>query len=174
MQEVTIRLEFNRECLGAVKVRRGNQTIFAFCRDPDNRIMFLATWWRAILRHAAKTANRHQDLINQINWDPTIEGRVSQFRRYITAERQQSKQRFAVHEAFVAGTVITVNAVLPDGITIDDFWSLLQMAGTYCGISPFKPAENYGTFRVLNITNRNRNWDAATKSAETPQDIVMK
>lgn len=146
LQEVTIRLRFNHECLGAVRKKDCNEML----KDPDGRVMFLQTWWQAIVGFAAKLLNRHQDLVKEIDWDPIIEGEPKKYRRFY------EPGRFTIHEAFLKGDVIRVNCVLPSGLSIEDATVLLQAAGTYKGISPYKPERKYGTFDVLSIKKRER------------------
>lgn len=156
MQEVSIRLRFLRECLGSAKRPNGRgQTIFYMLRDPQHRIMFLPTWWHDLMSYAAKVRNFGQQLVRRINWDPTVDGSVrGDWRRTVVPASRDSKQRarYALHEAFPPGAVIGVNAVLPDGLSIEAFQDLLTVAGTYKGISPFRSQDaNYGTFEVVSV-----------------------
>ena len=165
MIEVTIRIRFLRECLGSVKRKRGKTAIFSMPRAPDGRVMFLPTWWQIAIRDAAKIANRHQELVRRIDWDPVVDGEPrSNWRRPVPGAGQRIWH--AIHEAFGPGDEIGVNAVLPDGIDIEDFWRLLDIAGTYRGISPFKPHERYGTFQVVSIQRRRRSWAEDGKSTQ--------
>ena len=152
LQEVTIRLRFNNECLGAVRKRDCNEML----KDPEGRVMFMQTWWQAVISYAAKVLNKHQDLVKQIDWDPLVDGVPKRYKRYY------EPGRFTLHEAFLKGDVIGVNCVLPAGISIDDLWSLLQVAGTYKGISPYKPDRKYGTFEVIEIRPRVRSLPCAS------------
>lgn len=147
LQEVTVRLRFNKECLGAVRKGACNEML----RDPDRRVMFLATWWSAVMRYAAQVVNHHQDLVDKIDWDPIVDGTTKIFRRYYETSR------YTLHEAFLAGDIIGVNCVIPSGMTQDAFWQLMTVAGTYRGISPYKPDKKYGTFDVVEIRPRVRN-----------------
>lgn len=157
MQEVTVRIRFNRECLGSAKrnTRKG-QTIFCLPRSPDGRnVMFLATWWSKILRYAATVANRSQSVVRRIDWDPIVDGspRLDWKRIVVQAsDDKRGRERYALHEAFPPGAVIGVNAVLPDGLSLDEFHELMEIAGTYKGISPFQQEdEKYGTFEIVSI-----------------------
>ena len=146
MIEVTVRLRFNRHSLGAVRCKKLNKML----RDPEGRVMFLPTWWAVLMRYAAKVLNRHQRLVNDIDWDPIIDGNPTNFRRYY------EPNRYTLHEAFHPNDVIGVNAVLPSGLSISDFMQLLDVAGRYKGISPYKPRDKWGTFEVINIVRRKR------------------
>ena len=73
--------------------------------------------------------------------------------------KPEARARYALHEAFLAGDTIGVNCVLPDGLSMDDLWQLMDVAGTYKGISSFKPDEGYGTFRVEEVRPRRRSID---------------
>lgn len=158
MQEVTIKLRFNRVCLGGAKRKHGGRVVFCFERDPRQRVMFLPSLWSSLLRYAAKLTNRHQNAVKKIDWCPVIEGlpkkdwRRTIVRRPAPGNESKARTHFAVHEAFVPGDVITLSAVLPAEITLDDFSQLLTVIGKYRGFSPFNvPQEKYGTFEVLSV-----------------------
>jgi len=159
MQEITIRLRFNRECLGSAKrvKRKGqkSQTIFCFARDPRDRIMFMSTWWASLIRYAAKVAGRAYDLVGEIDWDPIVDGKPrTDWKRVVVPAHLDPKkrERYAVHEAFAPGDVVGINAVIPKQLSVDEFSELLTIAGTYKGISPFREQdEKYGTFEVLSV-----------------------
>jgi hypothetical protein len=159
MQEVTIRLRFNRECLGAARrVKHSGdfeKIIYSMPRDPGGRVMFLPTWWSLIVQYASKVANLGQGLVRKIDWDPIIDGHLyPSWRRIVVTARDDraGRTRYCSHEAFRPGDIIGVNAVLPDGLSVDDLYELLSVAGTYKGISPFqKDGEVYGTFEVLSV-----------------------
>ena len=157
MQEVTIRLRFNRACLGyAIKPygKRG-QVIYTMPRDPRGRVMFLTSWWRGRFRYASEVANRCQGLVDRIAWDPLVDGVLSQHKRIVVAARDDRKKRarYALHEAFLPGTTIAINAVIPHGMTTEDFSELLSLVGTYKGISPFQSEdESWGTFEIVSVS----------------------
>lgn len=156
MQEVSIRLRFIRECLGSAKRRKGaDQTVFCMLRDHRGRVMFLPSWWNKLMGYAAKVHNLGQSLVRKIDWDPIVDGAPrSNWRRILVTASDDAKgrQRYAVHEVFQPGSMIGVKAVLPDGLSVGDFYELLTIAGTYKGISPFQMSgENYGTFEVVSV-----------------------
>jgi len=155
MQEVTARLRFSRECLGAAKRKRAGQTVFCMPRDAGGRVMFLPSWWRGRLHYAATVANKCQDIVHAIDWDPVVDGNPRHsWKRVVVAGRDDPKgrERYAMHEAFPPGAVIGVNAVLPDGLSVDVFSELMEIVGTYRGISPFQHVdETFGTFEVLSV-----------------------
>lgn len=176
MQEVTIRLRFSRECLGNVQ-RRGThgQTTFCMLRDSDNRVMFLASWWHRSMKYAAQVAGRKLQTVVSIAWDPLIDGSTQRHRRVITPAHSDSRgrMRYAIHEAFVAGSQIGVNAVLPDGMTIEEFSVLLNLVGRYRGISPFVGIEEtYGTFEVISVKPATRPPAASVPQIE--KDAIVK
>jgi hypothetical protein len=161
MQEVSIRLRFNRACLGASKRTTQNGVMFCLDRDAAGRVLFLPTRWLSLMQYAAKLANRHQELVRSIDWDPRVEGtpKTDWRRKALSARRRPYR---VTHEAFVPGYTVGVHAVLPDGMTIDDFRMLLEIVGTYRGYSPFNTdQERYGTFDVISIERRLRQWPAA-------------
>ena len=156
MQEVKIRLRFNRECLGFAKQKlTGNRgVIYRMPRERRDRVMFLPSWWKIRLRYAAKVLNRYHREVDQIAWAPVIDGHLSEWKRFLPAKegKKEKKRRYTLHEAFRPGTVIGVNAVLPNGLSLDNFTELLEVVGTYKGISPFQSDDEvYGTFEVESV-----------------------
>lgn len=167
MQEVTIRLRFTRECLGAAQKRnRRGRIKFYMPRDPRGRVMFLPSWWHALMEFAAKVASQYGSLAQRIAWDPVVDGvPCPDWRRTVVRARDDPKRRrrYALHEAFRPGDIIGVNAVLPKGLSNDAFQELLTFAGTYRGISPFQDdRERYGTFEVVSV-------NATTHTRPEPQ-----
>jgi hypothetical protein len=154
VQEVTIRLRFNRVCLGSAKRRKHGQVFFGFDRDPANRVMFMPAAWLGVMRYAAKLANKHHSAVQKIDWCPVISGspRPDWRRTIVSQQGGDTRSHFAVHEAFPPGDTITVSAVVPEEISLDDFEQLLSLVGKYKGFSPFNNAtEHYGTFEVISI-----------------------
>ena len=155
MQEVTIRLRFTRESLGAARKKtKREQVIFAMLRDRDSHVMFLPTWWRGLMTYAARVVNRYQSLVDRITWDPRIDGRVVNINRTVLRWRQDGSVKskgYALHEGFKAGDTIGVNAVLPDGMSIEGFSRLLATVGRYKGVSPFQDDDPYGLFEIVSV-----------------------
>lgn len=176
MHEVTIRLRFNRECLGAARRHKGPKSvIFCMDRDPAGRVMFMPGAWLSVMRYAAKLRNQHHELVKKIDWDPIIVGEPRPgWRRTIVdgggqGQGERKRIRYAVHEAFRSGDVISVNAVLPDGLETEDFWGLLDIAGRYRGFSPFNnDSDKYGTFEVISIDRRARRPGATVPEIKEP------
>ncbi len=173
MQEVTIRLRFNRECLGYAKGQtRKSKVIYRMPRDSHQRVMFLPSWWRSRFRYAATVVGRCGNMVKQINWDPIVDGNLSEWKRTIKTPNntdRRKRPRYALHEAFRPGDMIGINAVLPAKMSLDDFTELLTVVGTYKGISPFQDdEETYGTFEVVSVhpTVRSR-----AKPEEVPASI---
>lgn len=154
MQEVNIRLKLTQPSLGFIKrkVGSGNDVIYAMPRDCQQRVMFLASWWFERMQYAAKVLGRCYNDITNIAWATHIDGPLGQWKRTILQPDQKKRARYALHEAFRPGVVIGVTAVIPDGITIDDLRELLQIVGTYKGVSPYQsPTEIFGTFEVVSV-----------------------
>ncbi len=141
MQEVVVKLQFNQPCLGDVRKEKRSEML----KDPRGRAMLLPTWWKSVASFAARLLNRHQELVTRVDWDPVVEEPVKEFRRYY------GPGKFTVHEAFLAGDVIVVRAVLPDGLPVEDFREIMATAGRYKGICPYKPENKMGTFEVLEV-----------------------
>ena len=82
MQEVTIRLRFNRECLGFVSTRNDSgHVLYKMPRDGQDRVMFLQSWWKGLFRYAAKVVGRCHNLVQKIAWDPVVDGNVHDWKR---------------------------------------------------------------------------------------------
>lgn len=166
MRELTVRIRFTRPCLGNAKeARRGR---FRLVRSPGGAVIFLASWHRSNMELAARILGRHQDEIARIVWDIEVDGTVDRdgwFQRYY---RVGTRQRYSLHESFRTGQVVGINCAVPPAIGDDDFWQLMQLAGRYRGISPFKPGE-YGFFEVVSV--RPRRWGMARKETE-PEPVA--
>jgi hypothetical protein len=153
VQEVKTLLCFTVPCLGAAKrVRNGLGTVFCFERTPGGQVLFHPTWWRAILTHAARIKNLPTAVIKKIEWSPAIDGSPRPWQRYIQdPDRPEgARPKYAQHEAFLPGRVIGVECVLPVGLAVDTFAALMEAAGKFRGISPYKPGE-YGRFTVVSV-----------------------
>lgn len=154
MRELTVRIIFTKHSLGNAKAKDGSGT-FYFPRNPRGFVTFLASWHKANMHFAAQVLGKHQDEANKILWDIQVDGTVRQngfFRRYYGAT-SNGKQKFCIHEAFMPGQIIGINCVVPASILDEDFWRLMQLAGQYKGLSPWKPGE-YGFFEVESIRPR--------------------
>lgn len=162
MQEVIITVEFKRPCLGAAKRQQGKCKVFMFERDSDGRVLFLSSHWHALMGRAASTANRYHSLVKHIAWDPSVVGKpASEWFRRTAVTSGTNRSFFVSHEAFYPGSRVAVSAVLPDGIHADDFWRLLAIVGKYWGYSPYNnQTDRYGTFDVVSIRGRDRQWIA--------------
>tara|TARA_A100001015_G_C14739536_1_gene613082 strand:- start:80 stop:565 length:486 start_codon:yes stop_codon:yes gene_type:complete len=158
MLEVQARIQFTTHCLGNVR----NKKIDCFLKDPsEGRVMFLPTWWRALMSYSAKVLNKHHKLAKEVDWDPIVDGTPSEYKRFYKPEV------FQLHEAFFPGDIIGVNAVLPTKLTVTDFWQLLDVAGRYKGISPYRPEPKYGTFNVQDVRKRVRTQESEESNIET-------
>jgi len=113
---------------------------------PDGRVMFLPTWWQALMRYAAKVVNRHHAAVKDIDWDPVIDGEPREYKRFY------APSQYTVHEAFYPGDTIVVRAVIPSSLPADDFRELMRIAGCYRGISPYRKDNQYGTFEVVDVS----------------------
>lgn len=155
MRELTVRIRFVKHCLGGVKT--GQDGRWVFLRNPATQaVMFLAAWHRSNLRFAAQLLGRHHGEVTKILWDMNVDGVVlphGWFHRYHDTQGGKKGRRYAVHEAFLPGQVVGLNCVVPQGISDDDLWQLMRIAGQYKGISPGKPGE-YGQFEVVSIRPR--------------------
>ena len=153
MRELAVRLRFTKHSLGNVKARDRSGK-FILPRNSDGFVIFLASWHKANMRFAASLLGRHQDEVGKIHWDIAVDGSVRKdkwYRRYYRT--QGGRRRYSLHEAFFPGQTVGINCVVPDKISDDDFWRLKNIAGTYRGLSPWKPGE-YGFFEVHSLITR--------------------
>lgn len=153
MREMTVRIRFTRHSLGNVPARDKSGR-FSLPRSPSGHVTFMATWHKANMRYAATVLGRHQDEVSKICWDIAVDGvplKDGWFRRFYTTAN--GRRRYAVHEMFKQGQVVGINCVVPGSITEDDLWQLMQIAGRYRGLSPFRPTE-YGLFDVQSVRPR--------------------
>lgn len=153
MRELTIRIRFTRACLGNVQEKHG-QGRFLLPRTPDRRVMFLSTWHAQNMKLAASLLGRYQTEIDKIFWDVAIDGnpgRDSWYKRYYA--NGSGRQRYALHEAFLPGTCVSINCAVPTSISDDGMIQLMRLAGRYKGLSPHHPGE-YGQFEVESVRSR--------------------
>lgn len=151
MQEVTFCIRFTTPCLGNVRA----QEVDKLNRDTEGNIIFMPSWWQRVIVSAANAINLAQGLVRQISWDIVVyraRKQVTIFDRSYT-ERKGSDfvHGSARHEALLVGAAVWINVLLPDGIPLDNFRSLLEAAGRYYGISPFGHRLGFGRFEVLNV-----------------------
>lgn len=154
MREVVIQLRFLTDCLGSYRWTRphDHSVIFRMPRDGADQVIFLVSWWRDLLAYAATAINRCGGLTNKVDWAQAVDGPLTTWKRFLPSGKG-SRRNYSLHEAFRAGTTISVRAVVPDSIGLEDFTALLTAGGVYRGISPFRnDGETYGTFEVVAVT----------------------
>jgi len=166
IRELTVRIEFQTPCLGDRKRENGD---FVFSRSPTGQIIFLASWHRANMVLAAKLLGRHHDSALGIMFDIHVDGKTrrgeERWHRIYHPADGKGKQRYSKHEAFHPGDVIGLNCVVPNKIGEEDFWTMMNKAGQYRGISPWKPGE-YGFFEVVSIRPRKAQFPLAFREQE--------
>jgi hypothetical protein len=176
MRELTVRVRFTGPSLGNVKSRDGAVSSFVFHRNDDGRIVFLASWHRANMRFAAQLLGKHYDHVQHILWDVVVDGglrkgREKWFSRYFST--QNGRRRYVKHEAFQVGQTVGINCAVPQGITDDELLQLMNLAGRYKGLSPWKPGE-YGHFEVESIQPRRRRMPDPDGRTIMEQDRAVK
>ncbi len=162
MRELTVRIRFTRPSLGNVKDAKTGS--FLLPRDTSkSSVIFLPTWHKANFRFAAQLLGRLYDEVNQILWHLRVDGMPAEqwFRRY----GGSGKRRYALHEAFFDGQEIGINCAVPSRIDDGDFWRLMQIAGQYKGLSPWKPGE-WGSFDVVGLLPRRQQIEEGNPSDE--------
>lgn len=156
MYEVFMRLRFDSPCLGNVMstVPGAPSTM---PRGPDGNVTFSQTWWRTIVCQGAESYGKHQNRVKSILWTAAVDGTPKIFRRHYSLKETDGVKffvrRIAVdHEAFLAGDVIGIKALVPDDVPLGDLRDLMGIAGEYFGISPFGWKKGFGKFKVLEVT----------------------
>lgn len=140
--EVTATLQFTRPCLG--NVRRPDYD--RMNRDPDGNVIFLPSWWRAAFAQAAKAISKYYKFVDMIHPGLPVTGKLSRVKRYYGAKK------FKVHEGFDVGTTVTVNFLIPSGLSQSEFAELLEATGSYIGMSPYGwKTGMYGHFKLLGV-----------------------
>lgn len=165
MREMTIRVEFTSPSLGNVKPTKNAPPGLLLPRDPSGQVCFMATWHRSNMKLAAQVYGRHQDEVDKILWDAAVDGRPGRelYRRWWG---DKGKSRYTMHEAFWPGQTIGVHCVVPAVITDDDLWRLMELAGRFKGLSPFKPGD-FGKFLVKSVWLRRRHPQPQPERDET-------
>jgi hypothetical protein len=159
MVEVTLKIRFLQPCLGA-KPRRlpalgaraapGDVvTVFCLPRTGDGRVMFPPEWWRAIVVHGARVKGGSAAEAGRICWSIEVDGVVQRWLRHVQPDGDR-RGYHVHHEAFMPGTVVSVDCVLPDGLDMDRFRTWAAAGGKYLGISPYKKAK-WGRFEVVDV-----------------------
>lgn len=150
MRELTFTIKFNTPSLGNQKDKNGT---FRFQRNPSGKIIFLPTWHQSNMRFASQMLSKHHELVSKICWniDVDVQLRPDSFTKVFYTKGNSS--RYSLHESILAGQNASINCVVPKEISEQDFWQLLQLAGQYKGLSPYRPGE-YGHYDVVSINIR--------------------
>lgn len=171
MRELTVRIRFTSHCLGDVKDGSGT---YRLPRHPDGFVTFLASWHHKNMRLAAQLLGRHQEEVQKILWDVQVDGaprsRDHFHRLYYAAGKGRS--RYTKHEAYLPGEIVSLNCVVPQTISDDDFLQLMSIAGRYKGLSPWKPGE-YGHYKVESIRPRRQRRRRGQSTEEGPVHEVQ-
>ena len=151
MRELTATIAFTTHALGANKATDGK---FLIARTADHRLVFPRSKLQERLILAANVFGKHQEAVKEVQWDMVLDAKLVTdcwYKRYY--ETGNKKKRYALHESFVPGQVIGLNCVVPATISDDDFWSLLQLVGTYYGLSYWR-LSGFGLFEVKSLRQR--------------------
>ena len=139
MKEVEVKLQFVTPCLANNRYDDYDR----FNKDKSGNVIMMPTWWKTILEHGANTLCRHQSEVQNIKVHPIIDGMPKRYKRY------WGNNQFKEHEAFLAGDIIGIKVMLPDSVPYADLLKILELAGPYKGISPYRWSEGYGNFIVV-------------------------
>lgn len=174
MRELTVRIRFVTPCLGNVKELPSGR--YRLPRSPDRkRILFQATWHHTNMALAAQLLGRHQDAVKQILWDVFVDGQPRKYDGWhpIYYTNSGSRTRHVLYEAFLVGQTIGLNCTVPPSISDEDFWSLMQKAGQYRGLSPHRP-EEFGRYEVVGIRPRRMPQVDTQELNLLPEEAEMK
>ena len=155
MRELSVRIRFTNASLGNEKDPKTGRFKFQRSPGPSGKILFLATWHQANMKLAAEMMGRHYETVKKIFWDIEIDGELKEkcLARCYYKKTPKGRDRWSTHESLTRGQSISINCVVPHEIDDEDFWTLLQIAGTYKGLSPWQPG-TYGQYEVVSIRPR--------------------
>ena len=158
MRELSVKIIFLSPSVGNEKNPRTGRFSFMRSPGPGGKILFLATWHAANMKLAAEMLGRHQQLVKQICWDIEVDAELRDkcLERCYYKKTSKGRDRWSTHESLVKGQTACINCVVPHGIDDTDFWSLMQLAGKYKGLSPWQPGK-YSHFEVVSIRARRQN-----------------
>lgn len=155
MRELSVRIRFTNPSLGNEKDPKTGKFCFQRSPSPSNKILFLATWHQSNMKLAADMLGKHQNSVDKIFWDIEIDGEIKEkcITRCYYKKTKGGRDRWSAHESLVKGQTVGINCVVPHEIDDEDFWSLMQIAGKYKGLSPWQPGK-YGHYEVVSIRPR--------------------
>ncbi len=139
--KVTVTLRFESPCLGAVRGRGPD----AFPRNADGQVIFMNSWWISLLQFGAQGMGAYFSEIKDVYFDLVVSGVVGTYRRYYKGTE------FTEHEAFLAGTCVSVAARIPSQLGTDGLAALLNEAGRFRGLSPYGWRDGWGRFSVVEV-----------------------
>lgn len=130
-------------------------------------MIFMPTWHQGNIALASRVLGRLQDQVPHIQWDLAVDGTPGGI--YKRWWKDGTKDRYAPHEAFLAGQVVGINCLVPTTITDDDLWVLMDLAGRYKGISPYQPGK-WGRFMVESVRLRRHQPEPPDEPAEAKKE----
>lgn len=155
MRELSIRIRFTNPSLGNEKDPKSGRFLFQRSPGTNPKILFLSSWHQSNMKMAAQMMGKHHNAIKKIFWDIEIDGELVEkcFTRCYYKKTPKGRERWSTHESLIRGQSIGINCVVPYEIDDEDFWTLLQIAGKYKGLSPWQPG-TYGHYEVVSIRPR--------------------
>jgi hypothetical protein len=105
----------------------------------------MSSWWSKLFDYGARAFGRQQKLVNSIQVHPIVDGKPKLYKRFY------NNLDFKQHEAFLTDDKITVQMMLPSGLSIEDARQIIDTAGQFQGISPYGWKKNFGRFSVEDI-----------------------
>lgn len=146
MKDACFTIEFVTHCLAGGGNPEENIPD-TFQRDSQDNIITQASWWHAAFTRAIDLARlRNEVVATDIQVDPMIKAQTGQY------ERRFGEFESRLHEAIMAGTKITVNAMVEDHITQGMLKTILERMGKYVGFSVYGHKLGMGKFNVITVT----------------------
>ena len=151
MRELTVRIRYTQLCLGYNKGPNGNMLL---PRDAEDSLIFMPSWHKQNMKLASQIYGQHQKSVRKILWDPKIDVVLREPRWHKrTYTTRKKKAWYVLHEAIFPGQLVGINCLVPAAIDDDELIALMNLAGKYKGLSPFKPGE-FGRFTVDRVLSR--------------------
>lgn len=146
--EVFVRLEFTTPCLG--NERNDDPEPNRMLRSGSGGLIFLQSWWHGCTAAAAERFSMHQKRIRSVKWSSEVDGTTRLIDRFY--HRKDGSKHVKKHEGFDTKDTMSIRALVPDDIPLEDFKTILRIAGEFFGISPYGWKKGYGRFNVLEVS----------------------
>ncbi len=117
-----------------------------FQRDSAGGIVMQQRWYDAALRATLACTDLPRAVSPaDVIMNPVIQAPVSIFKRWY------NRSEFRTHEAVLAGTRLTLRAIVAQHVEREDLMKLFDRMGAYVGLSPCGHNLGYGNFSLLAV-----------------------